>query len=814
MSKKLKVILTISGVTVVTGGVGAGAAIMLPKLIKKHADLGMSKAEVLKKLGDPDHTSESGDYWYYFEKKIGKKYKEKDELEHTWNEANQIKAQSIGLELEAEHFESRTIHFSSENTVISYFFNTDTKYKYENESFTSWTEKNSVEVTTNLPSEIKCFVNSLTEDGIYHYLIADEGFQKSFNYEAKFEDKSLIKYANATSFDISGPKQNIKLEWEYDDIKLSIKPNFEVYDSMIVATTDAKNIKIVGDGLYNIGDTVNLKAENTQGYLINGWDTDVSYSFGTRTATHLTDESNYSFVVEEFGKKEFEFLAELEVYTITYILDGGINSSNNPTTFTIEDSISFANPHKENAVFQGWYDQFGNQVTEIKEGTHGNLVLEAYFINYGTIIYELNGGINNENNPVYYSPLEETVLYSPTKQGYEFEGWYDESGNIRTSIPVGTIGEITLSAHWTPKLNELSVTSEDGNKGIVSITSGNGYSGELITVVATPVGGCIFKGWYNESTKLCGDESYTFIMPTNNFSLVACFFSKEETDELCRLGGIPTLSDDEKVFYYGLYPQTNVNDASLISSLNTLSTPELNGWYLYDGDYYAKLNATPYKTGYKFDNGLTILSDTVYWFKCEPIIWNVLSNNNNEYFAVSSLLLDAHCFYNCEDLYETRIIDGQTIYANNYKYSDIRAWLNGDFYNRAFALGDKYVQTTVVDNSLPTADDTRQHYICPNTEDKVFLLSYADYNNSSYGFSSDMSRYCRTTDWARAKGALIDGRSGMYEPYMFNGNYLTRSPGMNSYYLSCVSAIGKVPGGGLVNNGYHSVRPGITIKLS
>ena len=63
-----KALLTIIGVITLIGGVAAGTTIAITKLIKKHADLGMTKAEVLKKLGDPDHTSEKGDYWYYFEK--------------------------------------------------------------------------------------------------------------------------------------------------------------------------------------------------------------------------------------------------------------------------------------------------------------------------------------------------------------------------------------------------------------------------------------------------------------------------------------------------------------------------------------------------------------------------------------------------------------------------------------------------------------------------------------------------------------------------------------------------------------------------
>lgn len=275
-------------------------------------------------------------------------------------------------------------------------------------------------------------------------------------------------------------------------------------------------------------------------------------------------------------------------------------------------------------------------------------------------------------------------------------------------------------------------------------------------------------------------------------------------------GQTPILSDDEKTITYGLYPQTNVNDETLVAALNELTTPESNGWYLYEGEYYAKLSASPHASSYKFDNGVTIVSGITYWFKCEPITWNVLNNNNGEYYIVSSLLLDAHCYYNSKS---SRTIDGQTVYANNYKYSDIRTWLNNDFYNSAFALGNSHIQTATVDNSASTTDSSSNRYACANTEDKVFLPSYKDYINSSYGFSTSTgltdTRYCKTTDWARARGAYYSINAS----YLYNGYYWTRSPrgdyndvallvnydgGLNSYYVS---------------NADKSVRPALTIKI-
>ena len=275
----------------------------------------------------------------------------------------------------------------------------------------------------------------------------------------------------------------------------------------------------------------------------------------------------------------------------------------------------------------------------------------------------------------------------------------------------------------------------------------------------------------------------------------------------------PHLNSDGKTIKYGLYPQTNVNDSALVSTLNALTTPESNGWYLYNNAYYAKASATPDSSSYVFDNGTTIVSGTTYWCKCEPITWNVLSSSDGEYYIVSSVLLDVHCYYNS---ISPRTIGGKTIYPNNYEYSDIRTWLNNDFYNSAFALGNSYIQTTTVDNSAATTDSTSNILACDNTEDKVFLPSYQDYINSSYGFSTSTSssstRYCKTTDWARARGAGYSTSSF----YLYNGYYWSRSP--RSYDYSGVAWLVYYQGGlygyGGVRGTNLSVRPGLSIKIA
>lgn len=326
------------------------------------------------------------------------------------------------------------------------------------------------------------------------------------------------------------------------------------------------------------------------------------------------------------------------------------------------------------------------------------------------------------------------------------------------------------------------------------------------------------KEFWASSTDGCVTHTFTDPGVTcvdHDFSTYDSFASLSRDDDryvanLNEQRGITPVVRDKTVTY-GLYPQKNVNDSSLVSALNGLTTPESNGWYLYENEYYAKVSASPYNSSCVFDNGTTIISGTTYWFKCEPIVWNVLSNSDGECYVLSSVLLDAYRYYNSTSY---RIIDGKTTYGSNYKYSDIRTWLNNNFYNSAFALNNSYIQSTTVDNSASTTNSSSNSYACSNTQDKVFLPSYQDYINSSYGFSTSSdptdTRYCKTTDWARARGAYYSTDSSE----LYNGYYWTRSPSSrysaNAWFVNfdgCLSYSSVIVT-------FHSVRPALSINIA
>ena len=279
-----------------------------------------------------------------------------------------------------------------------------------------------------------------------------------------------------------------------------------------------------------------------------------------------------------------------------------------------------------------------------------------------------------------------------------------------------------------------------------------------------------------------------------SFALVSCSTGGESSLQP------PVSSEDGRTITYGLYPQTLISDTTLIDALNAL--PQQNGWCSLGDEYYVKVTAKPYSNDMVFSNGAKCQSDAKYWFKVEPIKWKVLSAENGDYFVTSECILDTQIY---NEYYFGTDDDGN--YANCYKASDIRAWLNGEFLDQAFHGNDSFIKTTLVDNSVATTGYKTNRYGCENTNDKIFLLSLADITNAEYGFIDAPERACAVSDYAIAKGA--------YKNQEYNSGYWwTRSPSAD--YSNTVTFV--YFGGGITGESVQTsgvgVRPAMNIHLN
>lgn len=129
------------------------------------------------------------------------------------------------------------------------------------------------------------------------------------------------------------------------------------------------------------------------------------------------------------------------------------------------------NPIKENYIFDGWYYDnvtFSNEFNILKfrtENLEKNIRVYCKWTKNFKINYVLNGGINNPLNPIKIESDKEYCLYFPTREYFDFVGWYTESSFENKVEKIQNIdNDITLYAKW--KLNGY-------NFGIIDI-SGEG----------------------------------------------------------------------------------------------------------------------------------------------------------------------------------------------------------------------------------------------------------------------------------------------------------------------------------------------------
>ena len=290
---------------------------------------------------------------------------------------------------------------------------------------------------------------------------------------------------------------------------------------------------------------------------------------------------------------------------------------------------------------------------------------------------------------------------------------------------------------------------------------------------------------------------------------------------------------------FGDWPQT-IKEEDVEIGAGTLVRGGLTYHVGSDGNYYVKH------------------SDKYY--KVEPIVWRVLTEDykdpdgnstGNALLLAEKILTGGIPYY--VDINQ-RTIGGQPVYANNWQYSTIRAWLNGldvvksddvhendktyagkGFLQTAFtADAQSLIAVTSVDNSAAStnpADNPKQWEEGENpyasdtpTTDKVFLLSEEEATTGAYlkekditaedygfdeysGSGKGNTRIRVPTDYAKATGASQEDSSAGY-----GGEWWLRSPSYDlESFAHCVDYNGIASG---VLTSVSRTRKGVVPALS
>ena len=205
-------------------------------------------------------------------------------------------------------------------------------------------------------------------------------------------------------------------------------------------------------------------------------------------------------------------------YNITYNLNGGTNpvSPAPASTYTIESStITLPTPTKDYYDFAGWYGNSdlstGGVQTTIAAGSTGDKPYWAKWTptEYNITYNNMEDATNPVANPATYTIETATItLQTPTKDGYEFGGWFTDDGvweSEVTTIALGSHGDVTLYAKWTAEtydvewyVNEIKQTAS-GTYGSEEVTFGEKIAAVPATEPSVPLSctGKTFVGWTN-----------------------------------------------------------------------------------------------------------------------------------------------------------------------------------------------------------------------------------------------------------------------------------------------------------------------------
>lgn len=226
-----------------------------------------------------------------------------------------------------------------------------------------------------------------------------------------------------------------------------------------------------------------------------GWYTSEDYQENSKVVETYTISDDVVF----YAKYKM-----LDLANISYVLDGGENALDNPTSYYVYEGVEKLKPAlKEGFTFNGWYldSTFNIELTGIPSNMTGDVTLYALFIKnpiISNIVYVLDGGINAVGNLATYVEGESLSLLNASKENSTFVGWFKDSAFTQpiTEITPETTGELTLYAKFIVNDMYYAITYIlDG--GINATENPDNYSlGETIVLNNPTKDGCKFEGWY------------------------------------------------------------------------------------------------------------------------------------------------------------------------------------------------------------------------------------------------------------------------------------------------------------------------------
>lgn len=232
-----------------------------------------------------------------------------------------------------------------------------------------------------------------------------------------------------------------------------------------------------------------------EGYAFLGWYQVNGTSSGDEEVTHIMPSMGDLTLEAKWKKQEFP---------INYVLNGGDDSDIElPKAHIYGEVITeLPEPKRAGYDFLGWYEDkdfaipfSGITAKDNKKHTY----YARWAAHQQKITYELNGGVNDINNPNTLEPNAKRFdLLPATREGYEFLGWFMEDMSTKVEYITPAMGDLVLHASWSAFTYPIHYELNGGDDSDIELPQVHVY-GETITSLPEPKRhGYDFRGWYED----------------------------------------------------------------------------------------------------------------------------------------------------------------------------------------------------------------------------------------------------------------------------------------------------------------------------
>ena len=460
---------------------------------------------------------------------------------------------------------------------------------------------------------------------------------------------------------------------------------------------------------------ITLPSPTKDGYDFLGWFNNSAFTGDALTTIPAGSKQNISLYA---NWDEEEVSA-----SITYNLNGGTNHPEAQATYTNKQlPYTLEIPTRQGFVFVGWYKDsaFINEVKELQL-VENTTVYAKWLEKYAyTLNYELNGGTNHQDNissyDVYDLPI---ILKEPTKDGYEFKGWYLNNtfnGASLTQIDVAhdtkVFARFELITEDVPVQNNVYVnpnllTADDNSKVTykgVEYTVGVNAFGKLSDALAVATDKVFIEGEITENVTISNNNitlmgPNAFINPNTG----------ERADEAIIKGVITIAAKAENI---------TINGLSFTGSARVVASEIDNFRFTYNKVYDTTkatatwIEAAGYTSGFMtFSNGANdMIRNLIFNYNR----FENVSDANINFTRVENVTVDNNVFKNFERdaiRFDTGGYNtGELVFTNNDFVNDVMGGYNG-IYFRIYGGTDAQPATIIVrHNNFKNIGQVSQSY--------------------------------------------------------------------------------------------------------